>query len=131
MNGDEIQLRVPSGARGVVVKGVLLRAYSTADLDQDILEVDLPNGLTIHVGWRPEYDPHGHFEIVLCRDYWRNQERPPISAEDVYEVKRIVEGLIEEFTDPRPTRALSAAASTFQKVTYPSGGLNLFVRPAA
>jgi hypothetical protein len=55
---------------GAVVKGRLMPRYELKDLDQNILEIDVPGGLTVDVGWHPEFDPNGSFRVVVYRDYW-------------------------------------------------------------
>jgi len=85
---NPIQLRLPQGA---VQKGHLFRDSSLAELDQDILEIDLPSGLTIAVGWHPECDPDGKFHIVVFSRYWSNQIVEPITTNSVGEVATCLE----------------------------------------
>jgi len=115
--------------KGVVVKGVLLREYLLEHMDQDIIEVDLPNGLTIDVGWFPEYDPRGQFRIVVYRDFRTNPVRPPIEVGSPFDVASVVKVLVDQYLGgtvflssagqsearyklPRPTRGDYTVAAT-------------------
>lgn len=59
------------------VKGALLSSYDPILdlplLDQDILEVVTPTGLTISVGWFPQNDPNGSFRVTTFRRNRRNE----------------------------------------------------------
>jgi hypothetical protein len=76
----------------------------TSLLDQDILEVQMPDGLTIDVGWFPEYDANGAFEIRVYRDYMGNHVAGPWQSRDAHEALRIVKRLAAAclvLADPR------------------------------
>ena len=52
----------------LAIKGEI---YDTQDPDvllQDLLEIDLPRGRTIDVGWYPEHDPTGAYRIRMYED---------------------------------------------------------------
>ena len=49
-----------------IVRGDLRESDNTSELSQDMLEVRLPGGLSIEVGWVPDNDPSGAYEILLC-----------------------------------------------------------------
>ena len=76
---SEIQLKdwLPPGVP-VAIKGILLRSYNLNDpddlalLDQDILEIELSNGMRIDVGWFPENDHNGRFVIRVFRKPWQS-----------------------------------------------------------
>jgi hypothetical protein len=90
---NSITLNVPAAA---VVKGELLCQYSIQDLDQDILEVELPNGVVIDVGWFPQYDPKGHFRLSVYHLYRNEPLRPPIDLETPFQVAKAVEEVVTE-----------------------------------
>ncbi len=92
-----INLILPSTA---VLKGRLYESYDQRNLDQDILEVDLDTGLTIEVGWYPEYDPNGSFRITVFRDHWVNQIGRPITVKTTYQVAEAVEFLAKRYSAP-------------------------------
>jgi len=58
---------------GIRVKGELFADSPLEHLDEDILQVSLPNGLTVDVGWYPACDEDGAFKVVVYRGHWRNQ----------------------------------------------------------
>ena len=96
------------GVGQVTQKGQLCVTYDPAYLVQDILEIDLPNGITIDVGWHPESDPSGSFRIVVYRDYWSNQLTKPILTKEVLEVVESVRQLVREYSKPTLTVACSS-----------------------
>ena len=55
---------------GSVVKGTLPSTQDVAELVSGMLEIGLPDGRTIDVGWVPEHDPAGSYRVVAYRDYW-------------------------------------------------------------
>src|SRR5260370_39838846 len=63
-------LRLPDG---VEVLGELIDTSEPDHLLQDLLQVKLPSGVIIDVGWYPECDPTGHYRVVAFRDNWCNQ----------------------------------------------------------
>jgi hypothetical protein len=126
-----IKLKLPADA---VVAGEILRSYAgiPGRLSQDILHVRLTSGVSIDVGWLPRFDPAGRFEIaVYAGDDWDNQLVEPIQTESPFDAALTVQQLAYDYSHPRPARAGSAAASTFEKVIRPSGRLDLSVKPAA
>ncbi|MGC1274009.1 MAG: hypothetical protein WBC44_09905 [Planctomycetaceae bacterium] len=54
----------------VVVKGAIFDTDNPAYLREDLLEIDLPSGLTISVGWEPHRDPDGSYHIRVFRGHW-------------------------------------------------------------
>ena len=92
---NTVNLNLP---KGTIVKGQLCVDYDVESLDQDILEITLPSGVTIDVGWIPEYDPNGQFRIVVYRDYWRNQLTAPEFVAGVPDLCASVERLAELYT---------------------------------
>jgi hypothetical protein len=104
---SEINLRdwLPPGSESVAIKGMLLRQYDLAEdldlLDQDILELELPDGLKIDVGWFPENDPTGRFVIRVYRDAITRLLRDPIEEIDPVRVAESVGDLVKQFGSPR------------------------------
>ena len=92
MNRIPISIPVP----GAQVTGELYDAYAPEDLDQDLLQVALPNGLVIDVGWYPGGDSSGAFKVVVYRDYWRNQIAPPVITTNPHEAADAVVRLARE-----------------------------------
>lgn len=117
---SEIQLQdwIPQGA-DVEIRGMLLRAYGLNDmalLDQDILEVKLPNDLRIDVGWFPENDPNGRFVIRVFRSGRLKPIRSVIEVRSPHNVAMAIGHLVEQYS-PRPgPRAISASWGTSTSV---------------
>ena len=101
MNEINLEQFLPVGS---TVKGILLSRYVLPDdlplLDQDIIEIDLPNGMTISVGWFPQQDVNGHFRVTLFRDARDQLMRPPIEVKTPFEVANSVEQFAREYTRP-------------------------------
>jgi len=95
MNLETVSLKLPVGAS---VKGALYNTYDLDYLSEDLLEIDLPSGLTIDVGWYPEGERPGTFQVVIFKQFWQNQILPPIKTESLPELVRIIEMLAEEFS---------------------------------
>ena len=108
------------GLNQVVVKGQLYHTYDPADLDQDILEIDLPNGISIDVGWHPESDPGGSFRIVVFRNFWPNQLRDPIRTQNVSEVVEAVRRLAVEYSGS--TVMISCSSESLDQFTFSAPG---------
>ena len=92
-----LDLKLPDAA---TVKGELYAELHPDVLTQDVLEIELPNGVFIDVGWYPEHDLGGKFLVRMFRDSWENQLGAPIKSDDPTQVKEIVELLAAsaEFT---------------------------------
>jgi hypothetical protein len=56
----------------IVVKGCLYNSMEPRFLRDDILEIDLPSGVTLSVGWNSQKH---RFDIVAFRDFWEDQIR--------------------------------------------------------
>lgn len=52
---------------GCELIGALHESEDVRDLSQDMLEIRLLCGMSIEVGWMPEADPDGAYEVLLCR----------------------------------------------------------------
>jgi len=94
MNAINVPITVP----GCRIKGMLCDSYPPEDLDQDILQVSLPNGITVDVGWYPDGDPDGEFKVVVYRKYWSNQLCAPFVTRGPREVAKAVEKLVVQYS---------------------------------
>lgn len=83
-----LELRLPDG---IVAKGGIPASQAPEDLVADMLEVPLPDGTTIDVGWLPEHDPSGRYRVVVFRRYWQNQAVQPTFFACPQDVVRAVE----------------------------------------
>jgi hypothetical protein len=85
---------------GTIIRGSLLSEYDPVNdlplLDQDVLEVVLPTGFSISVGWFPQYDPSGSFRISLFNGNG-TLARVPIEGKTPGEVLKYLEILGEQY----------------------------------
>jgi hypothetical protein len=99
---------LPAGVP-VRIKGMLLSEYGADDLallDQDILEIELPNELRIEVGWFPENDPTGHFLVQIFRKGQLTPAEPAREAKSPPEVASLIADLVRKYA-ARPAPAAS------------------------
>jgi hypothetical protein len=111
----------PALRRSVTIKGMLLRRYEDPEdlslLDQDVLEVELANGIFIDVGWFPEGDPDGKFVVRVYKSGRREALREPIETKDTFEVAQLVADLIKDYAGDRP-RPVAVSRSMSISVNY-------------
>lgn len=120
MSAIQLDTLIPNNIRAQI-KGALLRNYGPDDLpllDQDILEVSLPNDMRIDVGWFPENDPKGTFVIRVFRKNRHDPVRSPIEEKSPSAVAKYVVDLTMLYGSPPPPRVMSVSWST-------TGNLNL------
>ena len=67
------------------------------DLDSDMLQVSL-NGITIDVGWVPDSNPNGSYQIVVYCEYFDNKIISPIYLKCPHQTKLMVEKLIKDLS---------------------------------
>jgi hypothetical protein len=89
-----ISLALPPGATLV---GELRDDFAADELDQDILQISLPGGVVIDVGWRPEYELDGEFEVVVYRGDWDNPLLKPVREKDPLALADIITDLAREY----------------------------------
>lgn len=78
----------------VIVKGGLPASQSPEELVSDMLEIDLPDGTTIDVGWVPEHEVTGAYRVVF-RDHWDAQVRPAEFVRSPAEVVFLVQSIVQ------------------------------------
>jgi hypothetical protein len=95
-----IDLNLPPGS---TTNGELLSDYSqcVGRLSQDVLQIDLPTGQTIDVGWLPAFDPKGSFQIVVFEGDWDNQLEPPVLVKTPDDVAVRIAAVIARLTAAR------------------------------
>jgi len=104
------------GVGRLKIKGQIYDTQDPVYLVQDILDIELPNGNSIDVGWHPESDLDGSFRIVVYRDHWSNQLTKPIRTKDVLEVVEDVRQLVREYS--KPTVTVSCSNETRKERIY-------------
>lgn len=82
---------------GAVIKGsldFLSRPFlRVVDLVSDMVEIDLPCGETIDVGWVPEHDFSGCYRICLYKDFWDNKVIEDIYVNDISDVLQTIKNI--------------------------------------
>jgi hypothetical protein len=109
MTGEIVEFSLPEGA---TIKGCLFASHNPELLAEDLVEVDLPSGLTIDLGWYPEGEPSGSFQIVLYSEYWGNQIIPPIQKRTIPEVVQTVEELARLYSQSSSEAYVTSCANT-------------------
>jgi hypothetical protein len=112
-----ISLSLPQNA---IARGEILRSYAGIPqrLSEDILQVVLPTGYLIDVGWLPSFDPSGTFRITVSLGDWDNQVIHPIDTKNAFEVAYLVHEL-----------ALEYSQSSLRPVSDP-GAVDFDIKPA-
>ncbi len=79
-----------------VVRGELHAPTELALLTQDMLEVELSNGVVIDVGWYPEHDPSGEYGVVAFQGHPDRPIGKPYYTKDPKAVIAKVETLAQD-----------------------------------
>lgn len=108
---NEIPITMPAGLRAQVV-GCIVASPDVRELYQDMLEVQLPSGVLIDVGWVPEYSPDGSYLITASEGL--NDLTPPVRTKSAVVAARHVEGLVKSFAAPDHPVASSTTSTTHQ-----------------
>jgi hypothetical protein len=95
------------------IRGELHPPSNLALLTQDMLEVELPNGIIIDVGWYPEHDRNGEYAVIVFEGHPDKPLSEPYYSKDPEEVIRRVESLAKESS--RLAKSPVADGSTAQK----------------
>ncbi len=78
---------------GVVVRGEVFESKESAVLLEDLVEVELPSGKFIDLGWYPEHDVNGEYVVRLwSRDDPKSEEsfRTPDLDRALRRIERLV-----------------------------------------
>lgn len=92
-----IDLRLPRGSEAKVIYNSLYAADAASHRTQDVLFLELGNGVFIDVGWYPDRDPAGSYRINVYREQWDNQLRKPIRTRDPHKVAEQVQKLAARY----------------------------------
>lgn len=93
----------------VTIKGEIFNSKSPVVLSEDLLEVSLPSGRTIDVGWYPEHNPSGSYRVLLYRDH-TGYPLKQIRTKDVFEVIQTLQNWIAADSTER-TAFVSASSN--------------------
>jgi hypothetical protein len=90
---------------GATVHGELYPPDAQALLTQDMLEVELSNGVIIDVGWYPEHDPDGHYGIIVFKEDDPDTLLVKVTTPSFERVVRTVSDLAERFSERTAVRS--------------------------
>jgi hypothetical protein len=79
-----------------VVRGEIHAPTELTLLTQDMLEVELANGVVIDVGWYPEHDPNGTYGVVAFQGHPDRPIGKPYYTKDPKAVLAKVESLAKD-----------------------------------
>jgi hypothetical protein len=85
---------------GTKCRGAIYDTMDSAYLRDDLLEVDLPNGLTIDVSWIPHHDPRGTFRIRVFREYV-TEVIETLIVHNIQTLKRALPLIAEQFSQTK------------------------------
>jgi hypothetical protein len=101
--------KLPHGSRELF--NALYESPNDLWLTDDLYAAQLPGGISVSVGWFPELDPSGAYEICFYRETYENQIIEPKTTRDLQTVKRIIEDYAAEIDGPPTNTAVSASGS--------------------
>lgn len=103
---------IPASARTVI--NLLYDPQPDRLLIENILLVELSDGIAIDVGWYPHNDPNGSFRVTAYKDDWNNQLLPnPYVTTKPKEVAAIVETLAARFSSHSPPEAIPRTGGSY------------------
>lgn len=97
MTPSPLPIRLP---KGTVACGEILDRYEPEDLDEDIFQAQLPNGVAVDVGWHDDGTPTGVFVVVVFKGNFLNRLAPPQRFKTPRQVVWEVANLAEQFAAP-------------------------------
>jgi hypothetical protein len=89
---SQISLNLPSQAK---VIGSLWDTSNIDYLDEDMLSVELPGGFHILVGWFPELDVNGEYQLFTFTGEFTNPRNVRLRTTSVYEIEAEVHRLVK------------------------------------
>jgi hypothetical protein len=106
-------LRERAVVRGAVVRGAIYRELHPDLLLQDILEIDLPSGKTIDVGWYPEHDVAGAFRVRL----YRGNILDLVREVEIRDPDEVIHRVVEWIRSDKDIYPMSSAHSEFSSLS--------------
>jgi hypothetical protein len=77
------------------INGQIFESQNPIVLSEDLLEISLPSGKTIDVGWYPEHDPTGQYRVLLYRGH-TGYALKRIDTRSLFEVLQTLQNWIAE-----------------------------------
>ena len=108
MSMNEVRFRLPDGA---TVRGAVYDTEEPAYLREDLIEIDLPSGWTIDVGWIPHEDPTGSYRIRVFWEYLTGTDRE-LYTKDRDCLRFLVEQFAAQYNLPSSTSSVSSSSTS-------------------
>lgn len=96
---SRIQLLLPPEAK---ITGALRTRSNIHNLDQDMLQIELPGSVFIDVGWYPDWDPKGEYRLVVFRDTFDNPIEPMLRSQDVKQIRQAIYKYVAKYVSGAP-----------------------------
>lgn len=81
--------KLPSGSR--VLYNALYPTKEPSFLTDDLFLAELSGGIFVDVGWFPESDPDGAYEVIFHRGNFEERIAPPFESVDLAQVVEYIE----------------------------------------
>ena len=111
---DPVRISVPDAQ---VTWNTLYRTSDPRYLTQDLLLVELWNGMFIDVSWFPEHDPQGAYHITLCQDNWESQLLA-WETKSLTDLVLLVQRIVQNYS--LPSVSYSCSTGTYEVYAVPA-----------
>jgi hypothetical protein len=108
--------RLPEGCRELF--NALYPSRDPQLLTDDLYAAELPDGIFINVGWFPESDPAGAYEICVYLGEFDNLILKPIETDDLNQVVRRIEKIAADFA-----KGIESVPAATSSPVHPQTGL--------
>jgi len=123
---DPIDLRLK---RNVKVSGYIFPTKDPEYLREDLLQIDLPTGVKIDVGWYPDGDPNGEYQIVVFRESWDDPLTFPVRTQDTEWAVKWIRHLAAVFSEARITIRCASSGSHYECIAPNWSNATFTLRP--
>lgn len=82
----------------IKVIGVLQDRSDLEALDQDLLQLELPGRLFIHVGWYPDWTESGSYRLSVFQDDGDNELEEVFKTKDTLKVTNQIYKIVKKYT---------------------------------
>lgn len=92
-----IELKLPKGVESI---GCLRTTEDPWQLDEDMFQVKLPGDIRIHVGWYPDLDPEGEYQLRVFQCRWENKLEPDFVSREVSDIEQGIYDRVDRYLLP-------------------------------
>jgi hypothetical protein len=105
-----VNLNLPTQAK---VLGALRKTDVLHDLNEDMLQIELPGDVFVDVGWYPDWDPNGEYRLKVFHDTVDSQLEPQFCSRDVNAVEATIYYLVAKYL--RSVQAIGTGGSEISR----------------